>query len=692
MRKTEHIAWVSLFRDSLIRAFILFNPQFQIRNPVIFVTYLSALGTSVYVLQVAMNANVRALDVSICLWLWLTILIANFAQAIAENRAIALAASLKQTQPELFAKRVVNGTIIKVSAAELRTSDVIVCEPGDMIPADGDVIEGVATVDESAITGESAPVIRESGGDHSAVTAGTKVISDRLLIKIVAQPGQSFLDRMITLTETKRRKTPNEIALQVLLGGLAFVFLVMVVSTKFLLDYSAAATKQDFSTMPVLASLLVCLLPTTIAALSNPASIAGMYRLVRHNVITDSGRSVEIASDIDLHILDKTGTITLGTRMATAFLPVVGMSEAEFAQTAQLASMYDETPEGRSIVNLAQSQLRFQPSSVDPATSISVPFSAKTRMSGIDFTSEEGRVVRSIRKGAVDAIREHVEKQGGTYPAELDPIVRGISIKGATPLLVSDNAKIIGTIQLKDVVKEGIKQRFEEMRHMGIRTLLITGDNPLTAAAITAESGIDDYIAEATPEMKLAVIRREQQAGRLVAMSGDGTNDAPALAQADIGVAMSSGTQASREASNMVDLDSDPTKLIEVVSIGKQLLLTRGALTTISITTGVGKSFAILPALFGGVYAADQAHAGPLSTLNIMGLYSPNSAILSALIFNALATLALMPLALIGVAYRGQSTQNLLRRNMMIYGLGGLLAPFIGIKLIDTVLYSLGVG
>ncbi|HXF28980.1 MAG TPA: potassium-transporting ATPase subunit KdpB, partial [Chlamydiales bacterium] len=538
--------------------------------------------------------------------------------------------------------------------------------------------------------GESAPVIRESGGDRSAVTAGTKVVSDSITIRVTSEPGNSFLDRMIYLIEgAKRQKTPNEVALHIVLSALTIIFLLTVVSLKMFGDYSAWQAHQDLShtlTIPILTSLLVCLIPTTISALLSAVGIAGMDRLIRLNVVAKSGRSVEAAGDVDLLLLDKTGTITIGNRCATAFLPVAGILEKAFAEIAQLASLSDETPEGRSIVVLAKTEFNLRAESVDATSVKFIPFSAKTRMSGIDFLDAKKQVIRQVRKGAPDAIRKHVESLGGQFNEQITPVIHAISNKGGTPLLVSDNNAIIGIIHLKDVIKGGIKERFHEMRKMGIRTVMITGDNPLTAAAIAAEAGVDDFIAEATPEMKLERIRKEQEGGRLVAMTGDGTNDAPALAQADVGVAMNTGTQASREAGNMVDLDSNPTKLLDVVKIGKQMLITRGALTTFSIANDVAKYFAIIPALFGMLYSTGNMHDGPLSQLNIMFLQSHKSAILSAVIFNALIIIALIPLALKGIYYKAQSGYELLRSNIIVYGIGGLIAPFIGMKLIDILL------
>lgn len=684
----------ALILSSIKDAFKMLMPRVQFRNPVMFVTYLGAIFTTYYIFDKHSAHGNYWFNVQIALWLWFTVLFANFAQAIAESRGKAQAASLRKTKVEAYAKKVKSGLEIKVPSEELKRGDTIICEVGDIIPADGEVIDGVATVDESAITGESAPVIRESGGDRSAVTAGTRLLSDRLVIKVTSEPGKSFLDRMIALIEgAKRQKTPSEIALNIVLSALTIIFLLTITSLKILSDYSAAQADQDLShivTLPVLIALLVCLIPTTISALLNSVGISGMNRLIHYNVVAKSGRSVEAAGDIDLLLLDKTGTITMGNRMAMAFLPSAQVGEKEFAKIAQLASLSDETPEGRSIVVLAKTQYGLRADSLDITNSKFIPFSAKTRMSGIDFLDKEGNVERSIRKGAVDTIRSYIQNAGGQFPEQFNTAIESISSKGGTPLLVCDGNQVVGIVHLKDVVKGGIRERFLEMRKMGIKTIMITGDNPLTAAAIAAEAGVDDYIAEATPEMKLSRIKEEQRGGKLVAMTGDGTNDAPALAQADVGVAMNTGTQASREAGNMVDLDSNPTKLINIVEIGKQLLMTRGALTTFSIANDVAKYFAIIPAMFSTLYLTDGGKTGPLSVLNIMFLHSPKSAILSAVIFNALVIVALIPLALRGVKYKPQAAYNLLRSNLLIYGLGGFIAPFIGIKTIDLIISFLG--
>ena len=687
--QNNHLFGSDIIQDSVKHSFLMLKPAVQIKNPVMFVTYVGAIITTICLLN-----QFSWFDFQITLWLWFTVLFANFAQSMAESRGKAHAASLRKTKIESYARQIVDGKESRIISTELKKGDIIVCETGDIIPADGEIIEGIATVDESAITGESAPVIRESGGDRSAVTAGTRVLSDRIMVRVVSEMGNSFLDRMISLIESsKRKRTPNEIALTIVLSGLTLIFLLTTSSLKFFADYSAEAANQDLSriiTVPVLSALVVCLIPTTISALLSAVGIAGMDRLIRKNVIAKSGRSVEAAGDIDYLILDKTGTITIGNRMATAFIPARDVTEEQLAEASQLASLADETPEGRSIVVLAKKLHGMRAETLQPPEVKYVPFTAITRMSGLDITDTSGKVLRSIRKGAVDSIRKHVESQAGYYPSYLDENVKAISKDGGTPLLVSEGNKILGLIQLKDVVKGGIKERFIEMRKMGIRTLMVTGDNPMTAAAIAAEAGVDDYIAEATPEMKLARIRKEQESGRLIAMTGDGTNDAPALAQADVGVAMNTGTQASREAGNMVDLDSNPTKLIDIVEIGKQLLMTRGALTTFSIANDVAKYFAIIPAMFSGLYNGEQGFHGPLSIMNIMALHSPQSAILSAVIFNALIIVALIPLALRGVSYRATAAYKLLQRNIFIYGLGGLVAPFFGIKVIDLIITALG--
>lgn len=673
-------------------AFSKLDPRHQMRNPVMFVTEIGAVITSFYAIF-GIGEGSQIFEFQIALWLWFTVLFANFAEAIAEGRGKAQAAALRKSRTATIARVVRGGTEFKVNATELKKGHVVVCEAGDVIPGDGEVIEGIASVDESAITGESAPVIRESGGDRSAVTGGTRVISDRILVRITAEVGQSFLDRMISLVEgAKRQKTPNEIALSIVLSGLTIVFLLAVMTLKPFADYSGAAAGQDLSgivTVPVLIALLVCLIPTTIGGLLSAIGISGMDRLIRRNVIATSGRAVEAAGDIDVLLLDKTGTITLGNRMATAFIPVRGVNPERLAEAAQLASLADETAEGRSIVVLAKEKFEMRAEAIQPHQAKFVPFTAQTRMSGIDF-QVPGSSPRSIRKGAGDSIIELVKSNGGSIPGDLEGFIADVAKKGGTPLVVVDGNEILGVVQLKDIVKGGISERFAELRKMGIRTVMITGDNPLTAASIAAEAGLDDFMAQATPESKLKRIREEQAKGHLVAMTGDGTNDAPALAQADVGVAMNTGTQAAREAGNMVDLDSNPTKLIEIVEIGKQLLMTRGSLTTFSIANDVAKYFAILPALFSLLYVTGNFKEGALSTLNIMGLGSPQSAILSAIIFNALIIVALIPLALKGVQYRAVGAGGILRRNLMIYGLGGLIVPFIGIKAIDILVVAIG--
>ncbi|TDA70603.1 MAG: K(+)-transporting ATPase subunit B [Clostridia bacterium] len=655
-------------------AFAKLDPRVQWRNPVMFVVEIGALLTTIFTLRdiVAGVRTMVALNIQLALWLWITVLFANFAEALAEGRGKAQAETLRRTRSETTAKKLCDGRVQQIPASQLRKGDIVLVEAGDIIPGDGEVIEGIASVDESAVTGESAPVIRESGGDRSAVTGGTRVLSDWIKVRITANPGETFLDRMINLVEgARRQKTPNEIALTILLIGLTIVFLLAVATLEPFALYSGAPAP-----VPVLIALLVCLIPTTIGGLLSAIGIAGMDRLLKRNVLAMSGRAVEAAGDVDVLLLDKTGTITLGNRMATAFIPAPGVTEEQLADAAQLASLADETPEGRSIVVLAKNKFRLRERDLGSLKASFVPFSAHTRMSGVDL---EGR---QIRKGAADAIEAFVREQGGSLPAEVRDTVARVAKEGGTPLVVAEGARVLGVVYLKDVIKGGIKERFAELRRMGIKTVMITGDNPLTAAAIAAEAGVDDFLAEATPETKLKLIRDYQAKGHLVAMTGDGTNDAPALAQADVGLAMNSGTQAAKEAGNMVDLDNNPTKLIEVVEIGKQLLMTRGSLTTFSIANDVAKYFAIIPALFTVTYPE-------LGALNIMRLATPQSAILAAVIFNALIIIALVPLALKGVAYRPLGANAILRRNLVIYGLGGLVAPFIGIKLIDMLLVAL---
>jgi K+-transporting ATPase ATPase B chain len=657
-----------VLRPALVDSFKKLHPRVQVRNPVMFVVLIGTIVTLAESL-----AHPGLFDWSITIWLFLTVIFANFAEAIAEGRGKAQADTLRRMRSDTEARLLsADGVEERVPAASLRKGDVVVCEALDLIPSDGEIIEGIASVDESAITGESAPVIRESGGDRSAVTGGTKVLSDRIVVRISADPGETFLDRMITLVEgANRQRTPNEIALTILLAALTIIFLPVVVALQPFGHYAGATVS-----VVVLVALLVCLIPTTIGALLSAIGIAGMDRLVQRNVLAMSGRAVEAAGDTQTLLLDKTGTITLGNRMASDFFPVGGQQEEAVADAAQLASLADETPEGRSIVVLAKERFQIRQRDMGSEHTF-IPFSAVTRMSGLDMDH------RQVRKGAADAVKRWVSELGGSIPSDLDPIVERISRAGSTPLVVADGPKVLGVIELKDVVKQGIRERFVEMRAMGIRTVMITGDNPLTAAAIAQEAGVDDYLAEATPENKLALIKAEQEGGKLVAMTGDGTNDAPALAQADVGVAMNTGTTAAKEAGNMVDLDSNPTKLLDIVEIGKQLLITRGALTTFSIANDVAKYFAIIPALFVTTYPQ-------LEALNIMKLHSATSAVLSAVIFNALVIVALIPLALRGVKFRPVGAAQLLRRNIWIYGVGGIIVPFIFIKLIDLFLTAVG--
>ncbi|PYZ02339.1 potassium-transporting ATPase subunit KdpB [Pseudomonas sp. TKO14] len=661
-------------------------PQAQWKNPVMFVVYLGSILTTLLWFQSLGGAGEASSGfiLSITLWLWFTVLFANFAEALAEGRSRAQAASLKgmkrQTLAKLLQQPRHGAAWLPMAASELRKDMVVLIEAGDLVPLDGEVIEGVATVDESAITGESAPEIREAGGDFSSVTGGTKVLSDWLVVRISVNPGESFLDRMISMVESaKRQKTPNEVALTILLVGLTLLFLLVIVT---LSPYSIFAVAMSGTgsviSATVMVALLVCLIPTTIGGLLSAIGVAGMSRMMSANVIATSGRAVEAAGDVDVLLLDKTGTITLGNRQASAFVPAPGIKDSELADAAQLASLADETPEGRSIVVLAKQKFDIRGRDIQALGASFVPFTAQTRMSGVDLPDG-----RSIRKGAADAIRRHIEALGGSFPPALQAKVDEVSRRGSTPLVVSDGAQALGVVELKDVVKGGMKERFAELRRMGIKTVMITGDNRLTAAAIAVEAGVDDFLAEARPEDKLQLIRDYQAKGRLVAMTGDGTNDAPALAQADVAVAMNSGTQAAKEAGNMVDLDSNPTKLIEVVEVGKQMLMTRGALTTFSVANDVAKYFAIVPAAFVATYPQ-------LAALNVMHLSSPNSAILSAVIFNALIIVFLIPLALKGVKYRSIGAAALLNRNLLIYGLGGVLVPFAGIKLIDMLLAGLG--
>ncbi|GEN07969.1 K+-transporting ATPase ATPase B chain [Myxococcus fulvus] len=670
----------SLLKPALLDSLKKLHPRDVARNPVMFVVWAGSLLTTVLVVKDLVSPRTDGaplwFTVSVALWLWFTVLFANFAEAVAEGRGKAQAGALRKMRKDTTARRLFEGREERVPAPDLRKGDLVVCEAGDLIPGDGEVVEGIASVDESAITGESAPVIRESGGDRSAVTGGTKVLSDRIVVRIAVNPGESFLDRMIGLVEgAARQKTPNEVALHILLVGLTVVFLLACVSLVPLALYSGVPLSGT-----AVVALLVCLIPTTIGGLLSAIGIAGMDRLLRKNVLAMSGRSVEAAGDVDTLLLDKTGTITLGNRMATELLPMPGVRMEELAEAAQLASLADETPEGRSIVTLVKDSYKLRPRELLAHQATFVPFTAQTRMSGCDLVEPHAR---SIRKGAVDAIVKHVQGQGGSVPSELALASGRIGDAGGTPLAVAEGSRLLGIIHLKDVVKGGIRERFDRFRAMGIRTVMITGDNPRTAAAIAREAGVDDFLAEATPEAKLALIRTEQAKGKLVAMTGDGTNDAPALAQADVGVAMNTGTQAAKEAGNMVDLDSNPTKLLEVVEVGKQLLMTRGTLTTFSIANDVAKYFAILPALFMGVFPQ-------IAPLNVMGLTSPFSAILAAVIFNALIIIALIPLALRGVRYRPLGAAALLRRSLLIYGLGGVIVPFVGIKALDVLLTAVG--
>ncbi|HEY0800677.1 MAG TPA: potassium-transporting ATPase subunit KdpB [Steroidobacteraceae bacterium] len=674
----------ALLGPALVDSFRKLSPMVQLRNPVMFVVYVGSILTTILFLQ-ALRGQGEAPPVfilAISVWLWFTVLFANFAEALAEGRSKAQAASLRGLKQSVSAKKMKipkrGADWVLAAAPSLRKGDVFLVEAGDVIAADGIVVDGVASVDESAITGESAPVVRESGGDFSAVTGGTRVLSDWLIVRVAVNPGEAFIDRMIAMVEgAKRQKTPNEIALTILLIALTLVFLLATATLLPFSLFSVAVAKLGAPvTITVLVALLVCLIPTTIGGLLSAIGVAGMSRMMAANVIATSGRAVEAAGDVDVLLLDKTGTITLGNRQAAAFIPAEGVTEQQLADIAQLSSLADETPEGRSIVVLAKQRFNLRERNMSQLDATFVPFSAQTRMSGVNLGTRE------IRKGAAQALRLHIEAQGFTFPVGVSHAVDEVARKGSTPLVVADGGRVLGVVELKDIVKGGIKERFGELRRMGIRTVMITGDNGLTAAAIAAEAGVDDFLAEATPEAKLKLIRQYQTEGRLVAMTGDGTNDAPALAQADVAVAMNSGTQAAKEAGNMVDLDSNPTKLIEIVEVGKQLLITRGSLTTFSIANDVAKYFAIIPAAFATTYPQ-------LAQLDVMHLGSPNSAILSAVIFNALIIVALIPLALKGVKYRALGAASLLRRNLLIYGLGGIAVPFAGIKLIDMALTAL---
>ncbi|MGA2333899.1 MAG: potassium-transporting ATPase subunit KdpB [Terriglobales bacterium] len=663
-KKSKSLWDAKIIRRALVDSVVKLDPRTMMKNPVMFVVEVGSVVTTLLLFQ---KTQSFAFNLQITLWLWFTVLFANFAEAMAEGRGKAQADTLRRARSETEAKRLLpDGTTETVPSSNLRSGDVVMVAASEFVPGDGEVIEGVASVDESAITGESAPVIREAGGDRSAVTGGTRVLSDLIKVRITSNPGETFLDRMIALVEgAERQKTPNEIALNILLAGLTIIFLLAVVTLQPFAIYSGSP-----QTVFVLVSLLVCLIPTTIGGLLSAIGIAGMDRLVQHNVLAMSGRAVEAAGDVNTLLLDKTGTITLGNRQAAEFIPAPGVTAAEMADAAQLSSLADETPEGRSIVVLAKEKYALRGRELASHEAVFVPFTAQTRMSGVNLDGRE------IRKGAVDAIIKYLRQFDTSLPREIQASVEQISRSGGTPLVVAENQRALGVIYLKDIVKGGMRERFNQLRAMGIKTVMITGDNPLTAAAIAREAGVDDFLAEATPKDKMDLIRREQADGKLVAMTGDGTNDAPALAQADVGVAMNTGTQAAKEAGNMVDLDSNPTKLIEVVAIGKQLLMTRGALTTFSIANDVAKYFAIIPAMFAGTFPV-------LNALNIMRLQTPQSAILSAVIFNALIIVALIPLALRGVSYKPMSAESLLRQNLLVYGFGGLVVPFIGIKLID---------
>ncbi len=663
-KKSKSLWDAKIIRRALVDAVVKLDPRTMMKNPVMFVVEVGSVVTTALLFR---EKQSFAFNLQITPWLWFTVLFANFAEAMAEGRGKAQADTLRKARSETVAKRLLpNGATETVPSANLRSGDVVMVAANELVPGDGEIIEGVASVDESAITGESAPVIREAGGDRSAVTGGTRVLSDLIKVRITSNPGETFLDRMIALVEgAERQKTPNEIALNILLAGLTIIFLLAVVTLQPFAIYSGSP-----QTVFVLVSLLVCLIPTTIGGLLSAIGIAGMDRLVQHNVLAMSGRAVEAAGDVNTLLLDKTGTITLGNRQAAEFIPAPGITAAEMADAAQLSSLADETPEGRSIVVLAKEQYSLRGRELASHEAVFVPFTAQTRMSGVNLDGRE------IRKGSVDAIIKYLNQFGTSLPREIQASVEQIARSGGTPLVVAENQRALGVIYLKDIVKGGMRERFNQLRAMGIKTVMITGDNPLTAAAIAREAGVDDFLAEATPKDKMDLIRREQGDGKLVAMTGDGTNDAPALAQADVGVAMNTGTQAAKEAGNMVDLDSNPTKLIEVVAIGKQLLMTRGALTTFSIANDVAKYFAIIPAMFAGTFPV-------LNALNIMRLQTPQSAVLSAVIFNALIIVALIPLALRGVAYKAMSAESLLRQNLLVYGFGGLVVPFIGIKLID---------
>ncbi len=688
MKKKTKIFSTELFFNALRDSFIKLNPAALIKNPVMLIVEVCAVITTIILLNGISGGNYSGFNMQLAVWLWFTVLFSNFAEAVAEGRGKAHADALKKARKNVNARKISGGMVTNINAGELQKNDFVICEAGDIIPADGEITEGIASVDESAITGESAPVIRESGGDRSAVTGGTKVLSDRIIIRIVSEPGFTFMDKIISLIEgAKRQKTPNEIALTILLAGLTIIFLLAVSTLPFYYKYSMVSSglnPDNNISIPVLVALLVCLIPTTIGGLLSAIGISGMDRMIKRNVIAVSGRAIEAAGDLSVLLLDKTGTITMGNRMASGIIPLSVVEPFTLAYASLLSSLSDDTPEGRSVIKFVKENYRIKTADIHTGNASYVKFSAETRMSGINLYPESGSA-KLIRKGSLDAIERFVESAGGCVPEETYALVKEVASEGCTPLVVAENKTVLGVIRLKDIVKGGIKERFAHLRKMGIKTIMITGDNPLTAAAISAEAGVDDFISEAKPEDKLLCIRSEQAKGHLVGMIGDGTNDAPALAQADVGIAMNTGTQAAREAGNMVDLDSNPTKLIEVVEVGKQLLMTRGALTTFSIANDVAKYFAILPAMFFSLYSIN-GNAGPLGTLNIMNLGSPQSAILSAVIFNAVIIVLLIPLALKGVKYKPAGASEILKTNLLVYGAGGLIAPFIGIKLIDLLI------
>lgn len=683
-----------MFRDSAVEAIRMLIPKIKLQSPIMVVAYMAAMITTIDVVVRGVQGRLGGLDLQVTFWLWATILFSNFAEALAHSRGKARRAAFGKARVESTARQIRHGVVVKIPSSQLNKGDLIVCEAGDIIPADGEVVEGIATVDESAITGESAPVIREASAERNLVTGGTKIVSDRVTVRVKSDPWNGFVDRMMVMVEeaVERRKTPQELMLQRVLISLAIVTLIVVASLKLFADYVGAELGQDLSkilTVPVLSAAIVGLMPTTACALLKPLRLATIDRLLSRNIVTKTSRAVEAAGSVDLILLDKSGTITVGNRIAAAFFPLPGVTEKELARIAQLASLSDETPEGRSVVVLAKALFGFRAQSLDSAHSKFVAFSPATRMSGVDFLDDHNEVTRSIRKGAVQAIKAYVQRRGGSYPAELDDAVKSISKTGGTPLLVCNGKKILGMIHLKDTIKGGLKERFAGVRTMGIRTLMVTGDNPFTAAAIAAEAGVDDYIAEVTPEMKLKVIQREQESGRSIALSGYYNPEAPALAQADVGLALHSGTQICRDAANMIDLDNNPIKLIEIVEIGKSMLMARGALLTFTIVSGLAKWIALLPAFFGGLYPGFSGPQGHLAGVNVLRLHSPLSAILSTTIFSALTIVAFTPLVLKGVRYRPRSAEGLLRVQMLVYGLGGLIVPFLGIKVIDMILAAL---